>query len=412
MTAILLALLSGVVLAAASDGAPSFKLEMSSGEVVVGPLAAWSEGSLEIGARGDQAGRKLAPGDVVLLTAVRPAGRARGQDVILLAAPEGGGPADRLVGRLDAGDEYGVTLDLAGSLQVGLPYEVVDRILPLADRPLDLLAGLQDGGFDDRIWKRRDDGGMDGISGVLAAASPEGLKLESAMGDLAFPLEEVLAIVLAEPEPLSDALPGWPCRLALAGGSAFAAGLLDVDSEGLTVSTGFAERLVIPAGIVDSLLFGPTDDAPPALVSRQAPVEVHEWTLFGDDVAVLFPWRRDLAVAGELLVLDGLHATSGLGVHAHSRLTFEVPEGAAALRMTVGLTADTAVLAAEGSVTFKVFVDEELVATVGPLGEQDGSRPLRVAPLRAGQRLTLEVDAGGDDEAGDRAAWADAVFLP
>jgi hypothetical protein len=315
---------------------------------------------------------------------------------------------------LAGGDEYGLVLELQPALGLSLPFEVIERVLPWVDRPLDLLAALEGGGFDDRVWRRRDDGGLDGVSGVLLRFQPGQLVLESSLGDLPFALEELLALVLADTAADDRPLSGWPCRVALVGGSVFDAGLVELADGVLALDTSFAGRLQLPADLLQTLLPGPDAERFPRRLSALAPVEVAEWTELAASEDVLYPWRAELGVAGGPLALGGVLAASGLGVHAHSRLVFEVPPGADSFRVTVGLTDDVLALPATGSAGFRLALadagGEPLASAV--VREGDAPAVLRLDGLRPGGRLELSVDAGGDDEAGDRATWADAVFRP
>ena len=394
-------------------------VELTDGERIAGELVALADGVARVAlasAAVPGAIRDVPLERLLLYRASAPDApeQATGADVVWLAGPPGGsGPgSDRLSGSLAGGDDYGVRLALGPQSSLMLSFEHIERILPGVDRPLDLLASLPGGGLDDRVWRRRDDGGLDGVSGVLARFETGSLVLESALGDLPFALGEVLAVVLAETQADGHPLQGWPCRVALAGGSVFSAGLVGLAEAQVTFDTAFAGLLSLPMGELHTLLLGPSADRRPTLLSSLGPVEQTEWSELAAGEDVLFPWRAELGVAGVPLAVGGLSAATGLGVHAHSRLVFEVPPGARVFRAMVGLTDDVRDLPAYGSVSFHIAVDGRPRADSDVLREGDEPAVLRVDGLAPGQRLELLVDAGGDDEAGDRATWADAVFLP
>ncbi|HZL99943.1 MAG TPA: NPCBM/NEW2 domain-containing protein, partial [Planctomycetota bacterium] len=119
----------------------------------------------------------------------------------------------------------------------------------------------------------------------------------------------------------------------------------------------------------------------------------------------------DLSVTGRLLSVGGAPRATGLGVHANARLVFVLPPGAASLRVTGGLADEVGELAADASVRFEVRIDGEVAARSGVLREGQEPVVLRVGGLDGGERLELLVDDGGDDDAGDRAAWVDGVIL-
>ena len=145
-------------------------------------------------------------------------------------------------------------------------------------------------------------------------------------------------------------------------------------------------------------------------LSHLDPDVVEEWPALGGPEAVLFPWRRELSVSGQVLRVGGLLRTTGLGVHANARLGYVVPEGMSGLRVTVGLADEVFDLPAEASVTFEILVDGTSRASTGLFREGDVPKDLRVDGLEAGQLIELVTLDAGDLDAGDRAAWVDGLF--
>ena len=275
-------------------------------------------------------------------------------DLLFLTAADGRpGAGDRLRGRLTGGDDEGLLFELDGGVPVAVSFDHLERLLPAVDRPVDRLLALEAHEFDDRLWRRRDDGGLDGVTGVV----------------------------------------------------------LELDGRTLVLDTAFAEDLALPTSAVSSLLLAPAGAGGPWRLAELDPVEVEEWPSLGDDVTVLYPWQRELSVSGGPLLLDGLLRTTGLGVHANARLAYRVPEGASRLRVTVGLVDEVLDLPAVATVSFEVLVDGESRADTGVVTEGEPARVLRVDGLRGGQLIELVTRDGGDLDAGDRAAWVDGVFL-
>jgi alpha-galactosidase len=116
-------------------------------------------------------------------------------------------------------------------------------------------------------------------------------------------------------------------------------------------------------------------------------------------------------VSGRLLSVGGVPRATGVGVHANSTLVYELPSGASRLRVTAGLVDEVVELPATGSVSFEILVDGESRASSGVLHEGQTPVVLRVDELAGHRRLELRVGDGGDDDAGDRAAWVDGVIL-
>jgi hypothetical protein len=394
-----------------------FSFELAGGDTFLGEWVRFDQAGVELS--GSSGSKRLGPGELVLVTAEQarpgpgdpPGAAVSHDDILLLAAAEGQpGLGDRLVGRLVGGDDVDLRFRIDGGPEVVVPFEIVDRLLPSVDGPLDRLALLEAPGFDDRIWRRRSDASLDAVAGVVAMVSADSVMLESALGDLQFAWSEVLAMVLADTQHPGRRLEGWPVRLALRGGSIFEAGLLSVTSNAIVVDTQFAERMQLAPSELASMVLSDRMDLPPLLISNLSPSSVDEWPSLGHDEDTLFPWQRDLSVAGEQLRLDGLPRVTGLGVHANSRLTFEVPPEARRLRIEVGLSDDVNSIPAQGSVSFEILLDGRSVASVERFDEGDEVIVLRVDGLSGGGTLELLVGDAGDHDAGDRALWIDGLF--
>jgi hypothetical protein len=291
---------------------------------------------------------------------------------------------------------------------VEIPFERIERLLPAVSRPVDQLARLEGAGMDDRVWRPLPGGGLDGVSGVVDRIENGTVVLGSALGPLDFSVHELLAVVFGATEGPSGELGGVPVMVRLRGGSRLEAGLLALGGGQIVLATHFADPLELPLSAISSVV---SRGDRVVLLADLVPVEVEEWPSIGAPDDVLFPWRRDLSVSGRVLSVAGVPRSTGLGVHAHSRLVFEVPPDATRLRVGVGLVDEVSELPATGTVTFAIKIDGEVRAESGLLTEGGEARILRVDGLAGAERIELVVGDGGDDDAGDRAAWFDGVIL-
>lgn len=352
------------------------------------------------------------PGELRLLTRAEPREQRPAVRDLLLLVGQDGAPGARLWGELVGGDESGLRLALGSGPTLEIPFDVVDRLLPRVSRPQDRLLALEGAGFDDRVWRLAGDGRLDALSGVVARADEAALSIESALGVLELPYDELLAVVLAatsapDPTPLQAA--PLRARLRLADGSLFEVGLLDADRASLRVVTAFAGELRLAWHDVEELILH--DPAlPDALLGASAPVEVEQSSPAAPGEPVLFPWQRDLSVGGVPLGLGGVLRASGLGVHAEARLVFLVPEGAHSFRVGVGVADEALGLRAVPSMEFRIEVDGQTRASSGPLGRDDGERVLRVEGLQGTARISLICTDAGDLDAGDRGVFAAPLF--
>jgi len=397
--------------AAGPDAALQAQVELRSGRTLEGPLVAAGDGRITIQVGDEQQTAALddvllfslsaAPADIAGPPAPPP---AVPPDLVFLAGDGG----DRLVGHLQGGDEFGVRIEVDGAGPFPIAFDDIERLLPRADRPVDRLAALEGAGADDRIWRRKPDGSLDHVAGVVEGLEGDTLAFSGAMGPLHFDLSEVLAVVLAGHRAPPQTLPGRPVVVRLRGGSRLSAGLLELDTQRVVLATRFAERLELPLSSLASLVArGPGV----VLLAELTPVAVEQWPSVGQPADFLFPWHADLSVTGRLLSVGGIPRATGLGVHANTRLVFALPEHSQRLRVTGGLVDEVSELAAAGSVRFQIQVDDRVATRSEVVREGQEPAVLRVDDLRGARRLELLVDDGGDDDAGDRAAWVDGVIL-
>lgn len=422
--ATLVALVALVAVAPGSAPAPvpagtphQARIELKSGRTLEGPLVIATPDRLTLQVGDQQESVAL---DELLLLSLDPAAADPASppplppqppgapDLVFLARTQPVGSGDRLVGRLQGGDEFGVMLELDGAGPFSIPFDDIERLLPRADLPVDRLAALEGAGADDRVWRRKPDGGLDHVAGVVERLDGDTLVFNGAVGPMDFALPEVAAVVLGGNRASAKPLAGRPVLVRLRGGSRLAAGLLELGSDRVVLSTPFAERLELPLSALASLLVRGPDVV---LVAELPPVEVKQWPTIGRPEDFLFPWHADLSVTGRLLSVGGIPRASGLGVHANASLTFTLPERAQHLRITGGLVDEVGELPATGSVRFTLLVDGKQAAQSAVVSEGQEPVVLRLDGLTGGARLELLADDGGDDDAGDRAAWVDGVIL-
>jgi hypothetical protein len=123
---------------------------------------------------------------------------------------------------------------------------------------------------------------------------------------------------------------------------------------------------------------------------------------------VTFPraYRRDASVNGSPLKLGTATFPKGLGVHAQSELTIDVPSNAELFFVTVGIDADAG---PRGDCQVRIALDgREVFASRIKAGQT--AMPFKVETNRA-RKIVLSVEAGEDLDLGDAVDWADARFL-
>jgi hypothetical protein len=121
----------------------------------------------------------------------------------------------------------------------------------------------------------------------------------------------------------------------------------------------------------------------------------------------LFKVRRDQAQGGGPISLRGKVYAKGLGVHAISKLEFDLNRSFTRFIADVGVDDSAGDLA---SVEFKVYADGKLVFESGVLRRSTGTRTIDVEVLNV-RRITLEVTAADNADIQDRANWANAKLV-
>jgi hypothetical protein len=121
----------------------------------------------------------------------------------------------------------------------------------------------------------------------------------------------------------------------------------------------------------------------------------------------LFKVRRDSAQGGGPISLRGRVYAKGLGVHAISRLTFDLNRQYTRFLVDIGVDDSAGDLA---SVEFKVYADGKLIFESGVMRRSAPARSIDLEVLNA-RRLVLEVTAADNADIQDRANWANAKLV-
>ncbi len=129
------------------------------------------------------------------------------------------------------------------------------------------------------------------------------------------------------------------------------------------------------------------------------------------------PFRQDSNVLGNPLKMDGKTYPKGLGVHAYSRLDYDLSRGFKKFQATIGLddsarpASQTEAAESTGAVVFRILLDGKLLKEK-PMRFSDPPLDLDL-DIAGGSLLSLEVDFGGKDSSAalDRANWCGARVI-
>jgi len=316
---------------------------------------------------------------------------------------------DRLVGHVLGGRGDLLDVEVLGGARVPV---VVDRLrsLRFPGRIEDgRIAGLVPPEQGDRLyWISR--GGIDRVDGTIEAFDEEGVSFDSVLGTKTFPWEEVAALfVEAFPEDEPEKGPesgggtdGTPVVLDLIDGSRLRGRLSALGAGGAVLEVRGSGTLTFPLGALVEIV---ADSGPIAFLSDLAPASADEGSPFDDDLGMRWPHRMDRSVTGGALISAGRRHSRGIGVHAPSRLTWQLDGAWRQLRGAVAIDDSVLLLPHRGSVIFRVHVDGELRWESGLV--RGGRPPLTLPPidLAGAKNLELEVDMATRFHVADRANW-------
>ena len=265
-----------------------------------------------------------------------------------------------------------------------------------------ILAAEADG---DLIVIRKNEA-VDYLSGRLGDVTSENVEftLEGETTPVRRARVDGLVYFHAQPPKLTDAV----CRVALSGGGEWFARELMVSEGRLKLETPAGVSVDVPWEQVAQLDFSLGKVA----YLSDLPTQSEEWTpYFGvggdaDRAARLFGPRRDQALFGQPLILEGTTYRKGLALHSRSQMVWRLPSKFSNLEMQVGLAErggrrDTVRLTIEAD--GRVLFDETIAA-----GE--AARGLRL-DLSGARQLTILADYGDGSDVLDHLLLCDAKVV-
>jgi hypothetical protein len=315
----------------------------------------------------------------------------------------------RLRGRLLGGSGESIQLALEGASQLDLSIEEVAAIRFPGRQPRSgsLLPEAPDEG--DRLYLRRGSG-LDRVEGLVDGFEPEGVRFQGRFGLKTHPWEEVVALFIEQLDAPDPRPSRAPVVVDLRGGGRIGGDLVSVRADGVELITAAGTQLRIPLPLVREVMRA---DGSFQFLSDLTPADTGPSDLFGgrQGLGMRYPVQVDRNYAGHVLRTGGQTFARGLGVHAPSRLTWDLNGTWKSLRMRAGLDDSALGGTYQGSVVFRVYVDGE-VRWASPL-VRGGEGPLSVplVDLGGARSLTLEVDPASEAFFCDRANWLRPVLV-
>jgi len=325
-----------------------------------------------------------------------------GDDVARVELVGGG----EILGRLLGGDGEFLDLRLVGGTQLRLSIEEIASLRLEARYPDVWTEPVVAAEAGDRLF-RMSGTGLDRIDGTIDAFSLEGVTFETSLGPKTFPWGQVAALFVEVFEEDEGATPEDAVVVDLVDGSRMTFGFRRLTASGLDLVTPLGRGLRLPLDALSEVL---VLDSGVRFLSDLEPVASTDTAPFGDDLGMIWPARRDRSTSGSALRAGGRVWTRGLGVHAPSRVEYELGGDWAQLRGAVAIDDEVVPLPARGSVRFRVLGDGRALWESEVV--RGGDAPLSLPPLelKGVQRLVLEVDSADEMHVGDRADWLRLVL--
>jgi len=283
-------------------------------------------------------------------------------------------------------------LDVPLNRIVGVHFGLLDR----KESRESFTNRLKARGSEDVLLAQTKNGEVIAIAGVVERTDNDRLRFRYQGRTRTLPLAQVEGLVLAarpESRQPDELLPTF----SLPGGVAVSGRWKDLDTSVWKIVAPWGQELKLPAADILSVWFR---GGKVTYLSDLKPSKVEEAPYFGHRL----PWRRNVNLMGEPLVMNGQTYARGLAVHSRCILTYDVDGHYSTFEVLVGFDDASK---GKGRVVCRVFADgNELYSNPDLRADQP---PVKLAlPVAGAEQLRLHVDFGRGQDTGDRVIWANA----
>lgn len=189
-------------------------------------------------------------------------------------------------------------------------------------------------------------------------------------------------------------------RARLKDGSTWAGRLAGGDADAVNIELVGGVKAALPVGELCEIRLR-SDRV--VFLSDLEPVEY----AFEPFATTRWPYRRDRSAANRPLRIGDQSFERGIGMHAQSTLTYDLPGEFSRLAAVIGIDAGAAPL---GNVVFRVTADGQEAFHSGPVTGRDAPRAINV-PVAGAKRVQLIVEFGEDLDIGDQADWGNVRLI-
>lgn len=310
---------------------------------------------------------------------------------------------DRLFGHFDTLDERSLVIDCGWDNKVAIPLIHVKGVRcareaeSTADAQFEQL--LKEPPEEDTVLVIASDGSATQIAGQIEQVTDGKLDINYEGQLRSIRTERLFGWVFAQRPAVERGASPYQV-FEFVRGDALAGEFLGFDHDRPELKTAWDAVLRVPRKALAGIGF---HNGKMVYLSDLDPVEVEEVPYFDR----LLPHKRDMALDGGPLTIDGTTYEKGLAVHSRCVLTYALDGQFATFSAVLGF--DTRATRA-GRVTCRVVGDGRDLFVVEDFTANDPPQALEL-PIDGVRRLSLEVDFGADEDIGDRIIWARARVM-
>jgi hypothetical protein len=250
----------------------------------------------------------------------------------------------------------------------------------------------------------------DTVAGVVTDCSVDKITVQTDSGPSDVPMATVTKVTFAAvgKSTASASVPrGFRVRLTDGSGVTVADGSISSDHFTAKFET---TAIAVPLSQLASIeqLNGPV-----GWLSSLTPIESVQIPYFGGSAAISWPARNDTAVDGSPLRFKGRAFDHGVGVHAYSRLTYDISGAGgswAAFRTQYAIDSPRNNPRPLADVTVRLRLDDKVVHERAHVRAGEVS-PVVTIDLAGARKLTLEADYGDGGDTQDHLNWIEPALL-
>jgi hypothetical protein len=240
----------------------------------------------------------------------------------------------------------------------------------------------------------------DTVAGVFTGSADLKITIQGDNGPVNLSLDNIKRIAFAPTGAVAAADDARSFRIRLTDGSTLTVADVSLENEQVKITLKGKNATMVTLPMTGVLGIEQTN-GPISWLSSHTPVENIQTPYFSG--ARTWPAKFDVAVDGSSMCVNGHTYDRGIGVHAYSRLTFNIDPKWAAFRTQYAIDSHRDEPMRYADVTVRIKLDEKVVCEEKHVREGVLSKQV-LLDLKGAKTLTLECDYG---DAGDTQAHLD-----